>query len=324
MPVEDRPLGWADLPVADPGPGEVRVAVKACAVCHTDLHTVEGDLSLPLLPVIPGHQVIGIVEKSGTGATRFPVGTRIGVPWLYGTCGACEFCRQGLENLCVNARFTGLHAHGGYAEAMVVHQEYAYPIPSGFSDAEAAPLLCGGIIGYRALRLCGVRPGQRLGIYGFGGSAHMTIQVARHWGCEVYVFTRAEGHRQLARQLGAAWVGSAEDSIAAPMHSSIIFAPSGNLVPKALQALERGGTLVLAGVTMTPVPELSYDRLLYWERSLRSVANFTRQDAMELLELAGKIPIHTVVQTYPLQAANEALLALKRSRVDGTAVLLMD
>jgi propanol-preferring alcohol dehydrogenase len=321
-PIEDRPLVWVDLPMPDPGPGEVRLAVKACGVCHTDLHTVEGDVSLPRLPVIPGHQVIGVVERNGSGAARFPVGTRIGAPWLYHTCGECEFCRRGLENLCLRARFTGLHAHGGYAEAMVVHEDFAYSIPSRFSDAEAAPLLCGGIIGYRALRLCGVLPGQRLGIYGFGGSAHMTIQVARHWGCEVYVFTRAEGHRQLARQLGAAWVGSAEDPLPVPMHSSIIFAPAGELVPKALQALERGGTLALAGVTMTSVPELSYDRMLYWERSVRSVANFTRQDAVELLDLAGKIPIHTAVRTFPLQAANEALLALKRSQIDGTAVLL--
>jgi propanol-preferring alcohol dehydrogenase len=321
-PVEERPLEWADLPVVDPGPDEVRVAVRACGVCHTDLHTVEGDLSLPRLPVVPGHQVIGIVEKTGSGATRFPVGTRIGVPWLYRSCGECEFCRQGLENLCTSARFTGLHADGGYAEAMVAHQDFAYSIPSGFSDPEAAPLLCGGIIGYRALRLCGIRPGQRLGIYGFGGSAHMTIQVARHWGCQVYVFTRAEGHRRLARQLGADWVGGAGDSLPGPMHSSIVFAPSGELVPKALDALTRGGTLVLAGVTMTPIPELNYDRLLYWERSVRSVSNFTRQDAVELLDLAGKIPIRTAVRTFPLQAANDVLLALKRSQIDGTAVLL--
>ncbi|MEE9616487.1 MAG: zinc-binding alcohol dehydrogenase family protein [Anaerolineae bacterium] len=288
----------------------------------------------------PGHQVVGLVEAQGPalsacpergrreaegeGATRFTPGQRVGVPWLYRTCGTCEFCQRGLENLCQDARFTGLHADGGYAEAMVVHQDFAYPIPEGFSDIAAAPLLCAGIIGYRALRLSEIQPGQRLGLYGFGGSAHVTIQVARHWGCEVYVFTRSEGHRQLARELGAVWVGGAEDTPPAKMHSSIIFAPAGGLVPEALRVLERGGTLSLAGVTMTPIPELNYDRLLYWERTVRSVANFTRQDAEELLRAAAEIPIHTTVQTFPLEAANEALLALKRSEIDGTAVLVVE
>jgi propanol-preferring alcohol dehydrogenase len=217
-----------------------------------------------------------------------------------------------------------LHANGGYAEAMVVHQAFAYPIPEGFSDAEAAPLLCGGIIGYRALRLSEIQPGQRLGLYGFGGSAHVTIQVARHWGCEVYVFTRSESHRWLARALGAAWVGSAEDTPPARMHGSIVFAPAGRLVPEALRVLDRGGTLALAGVTMTPIPELNYDRLLYWERTVRSVANFTRQDASELLQLAHEIPVRTTVQPFALQEANRALLALKRSEIDGTGVLVVD
>jgi len=239
-------------------------------------------------------------------------------------CGHCEFCKRGLENLCADAQFTGLHADGGYAEAMVVSQDYAYPIPEGFADAEAAPLLCAGIIGYRALRLSKVQSGQRLGLYGFGGSAHVTIQVARHWGCEVYVFTRSAGHRQLARELGAVWVGSAEDTPPAKMHGSIIFAPAGGLVPEALRVLERGGTLALAGVTMTPIPELDYDRLLYWERTVRSVANFTRQDAEELLRIAAEIPIRTTVQTFALQEANEALLALKRSEIDGTGVLVQE
>jgi propanol-preferring alcohol dehydrogenase len=206
---------------------------------------------------------------------------------------------------------------------MVVHQDFAYSIPDGFSDREAAPLLCAGIIGYRALRLSEVRPGQRLGLYGFGGSAHVTIQVARHWGCEVYVYTRSEGHRQLARELGAVWVGGAEDTPPHRMQGSIMFAPAGRLVLDALRVLERGGTLALAGVTMSPIPELDYDRLLYWERTVRSVANFTRQDAEELLRLAAEIPIHTTVQTYPLEQANEALLALKRSEIDGAAVLIV-
>jgi propanol-preferring alcohol dehydrogenase len=323
-PAEKRPLELADLPTPEPGPGEIRLAVRVCGVCRTDLHTVEGDLELPKLPLVPGHQVVGVVQARGDGATRFAEGQRVGVPWLYRTCGECEFCQRGLENLCEDAQFTGLHADGGYAEAMVVPEDFAYPIPEGFSDVAAAPLLCAGIIGYRALRLSEVQPGQRLGLYGFGGSAHVTIQVARHRGCEVYVFTRSEGHQQLARELGAVWVGRAEDTPPAKMHGSIIFAPAGSLVPEALRVLERGGTLALAGVTMTPIPELGYDRLLYWERTVRSVANFTRQDAEELLRVAAEIPIHTTVQTFPLEAANEALLALKRSEIDGTGVLVVE
>jgi len=322
-PAERRPLEVADMPLPEPGPGEIRIGVRVCGVCRTDLHTVEGDLPLPRLPLVPGHQIVGVVEARGEGATRFALGQRAGVPWLYRTCGKCEFCRRGLENLCQKAQFTGLHADGGYAEAMVVPQDFAYPIPEDFSDVAAAPLLCAEIIGFRALRLSEVKPGQRLGLYGFGGSAHVTIQVARHWGCETYVFTRSEGHRRLARELGAVWVGGAEDTPPAKMHGSIIFAPAGGLVPEALRMLERGGTLALAGVTMTPITELDYDRLLYWERTVRSVANFTRQDAEELLQVAAEIPIHTTVQTFPLEAANEALLALKRSEIDGAGVLVV-
>jgi propanol-preferring alcohol dehydrogenase len=228
-----------------------------------------------------------------------------------------------MENLCRQARFTGLHADGGYAEAMVVHQDFAYPIPESFSDQAAAPLLCAGIIGYRALRLSGIRPGDRLGVWGFGASAHITLQVAQYWGCQVYVFTRGERHRQLARELGAAWVGGAENDPPAPVHGGIIFAPAGMLVPQALRVLERGGTLALAGVTMTPIPELDYDHLLYWERGVRSVANFTRQDAMEFLQLAAEIPVRTTMQTFPLEAANEALLALKQGRINGAGVLIL-
>jgi propanol-preferring alcohol dehydrogenase len=323
QPAEGKPLAWTDVPMPEPGLDEVRLAVQACGVCHTDLHTVEGDLVLPKLPLVPGHQIVGLVEARGKDAARFEIGQRVGVPWLYRTCGQCEFCQRGLENLCVDAQFTGLHADGGYAEAMVVPQDFAYPLPGGFPDIEATPLLCAGIIGYRALCLSEVQPGQRLGLYGFGGSAHVTIQVARHWGCEVYVFTRSEGHRQLARELGAVWVGGAEDTPPVKMHGSIIFAPVGWLVLEALRLLERGGTLALAGVTMTPIPELDYGRLLYWERTVRSVANFTRHDAEELLALAAEIPIQTTVQAFPLEAANEALLALKRSEIDGTGVLVM-
>jgi len=312
-----------DLPLPEPGAEEIRLRVRACGVCHTDLHTVEGDLLLPKLPVVPGHQVVGIVDAVGEGVRRFTIGQRVGVPWLYRTCGTCEFCQRGMENLCRQARFTGLHADGSYAEAMVVHQDFAYPIPEIFSDESAAPLLCAGIIGYRALRLSGVRPGERLGMWGFGASAHITLQIARHWGCEVYVFTRGETHRQLAKELGAAWAGSAKDEPPAPVHGGIIFAPAGELVPEALRVLERGGTLALAGVTMTPIPELDYDRLLYWERVVRSVANFTRQDAAEFLQLAAEVPVRTTVQTFPLEVANEALLALKEGRINGAGVLVL-
>ena len=320
-PIEEEPLAWTELPRPEPGPGEVRLAAQVCGVCHTDLHTVEGDLDLPKLPVVPGHQVVGRVDACGEGTTRYAIGDRVGVAWLYETCHDCAFCERGLENLCREARFTGLHADGGYAEAMVVPEEFAYPVPEAFSSQEATPLLCAGIIGYRALKLTEIEPGQKLGLYGFGGSAHVTIQVARHWGCEVYVYTRSESHRRLARELGAVWTGSAQDDPGARMHGSIHFAPVGWLVPEALRVMERGGTLVCAGVTMTPVPELDYDELLYWERTLRSVANFTREDARELLELAAEIPIETTTQAYSLREANEVLLKLKNSEIDGTAVL---
>lgn len=322
-PAEGKPLQQAELPLPVPGPGEIRLRVRACGICHTDLHTVEGDLPLPKLPVVPGHQVVGVVDAVGEGVTRFVPGQRVGVPWLYSTCGVCEFCRSGRENLCRQARFTGLHADGGYAEAMVVPEAFAYPLPEGLSDAEAAPLLCAGIIGYRALRLSEVQPGERLGMWGFGASAHLTLQVARHLGCEVFVFTRSEEHRHLARELGAAWVGTAQDDPPAPVHAGIIFAPAGWLVREALRVLERGGTLALAGVTMTPIPELDYDRFLYWERTVRSVANFTRQDAEAFLRLAAEVPVRPTIQTFPLEAANEALHALKEGRINGAGVLMV-
>jgi propanol-preferring alcohol dehydrogenase len=324
-PIEDEPLELVRLPLPEPGPGQVRIDVRACGICHTDLHTVEGDLGLPKLPVVPGHQIVGTVAARGEGAGRHQIGERVGVAWLHHvSCDDCEYCERGLENLCPSATFTGLHADGGYAQAMVAYEDFAYPIPKGFADAEAAPLLCAGIIGYRALKVSEVEPGQRLGLYGFGSSAHVTIQVARHWGCEVYVFTRSDGHRRLARELGAVWVGGAKDTPLKRMHASIVFAPAGWIVPEALRVLDRGGTVALAGVTMTPIPELDYDRLLYWERGIRSVANFARQDVEELLELAAEIPIQTTVRTFSLEEANQGLLALKRSEIDGAGVLVVD
>ena len=320
--IEAQPLKEREYPVPEPQGGKIRIRVDGCGLCHTDLHTVEGDLALPRLPVIPGHQVVGRVDALGPEAVGFREGDRAGVPWLYRTCGRCLFCLKGRENLCERAEFTGLHADGGYADYIVVPHDFAYPLPEGFSDSAAAPLLCAGIIGYRALRISEVRSGERLGLYGFGGSAHIAIQIASHWGCEIYVFTRSQEHRALARVLGASWTGSAEEEPPAALDSAIIFAPAGNLVPHALRVLRRGGTIALAGIYMSPIPELEY-RWIYHEKAIRSVANSTRQDARELLDLAREIPIRTEVETFPLSQANEALLRLKQSRIRGAAVLTM-
>jgi propanol-preferring alcohol dehydrogenase len=309
-----------DLPVPEPAPDQVRLRVRACGVCHTDLHLVEGEIATPRLPVVPGHQIIGRVDALGANVTRLAVGDRVGVPWLYSTCGQCDYCRRDLENLCDDARSTGQHVDGGFAEYMVVPAGFAYSIPMGFPDDQAAPLLCAGIIGYRSLQLSEIEPGGRLGLYGFGASAHVTIQVARHWGCDVYVFTRSKEHQRHARDLGAAWVGQAQDTPPAELDSAITFAPAGWLVPEALRVLRKGGTLALNAIHMSPVPELPYD-LLYGERTLRSVTNATRQDAEELLRLAVEIPIHTDVELYRLDQANTVLQRLKRAEVQGAAVL---
>ena len=319
-PVEEQPLTWAEVPCPEPGMGGILIRVRACGVCHTDLHTVEGELTLPRLPLIPGHQIVGVVEKLGPGATRFALGARVGVGWLAWACGECEFCLRGEENLCARARFTGLHINGGYAQYALVDERFAYLLPDRFSDIQAAPLLCAGIIGYRSLRLSGIKPGERLGLYGFGASAHLVIQVARHWGCRVYVFTRGEEHRRLARELGAEWAGAAENASPAPLDAGITFAPVGWLVPLALGHLRPGGTLAINAVTMSAIPEVRYE-LLYQERTLRSVANFTRQDAEEFLSLAADAPLHTEIEVFPLAQANEVLGRLKRSEVRGSAVL---
>lgn len=321
QPVAKGPLVACDWPTEAPGPGQVRLHVMVCGVCHTDLHTVEGDLELPTLPIIPGHQVVGRVIQRGPAAERFAMGDRVGVGWLNWTCGECDYCRHGLENLCPQAHFTGLHAPGGYAQQMVVDERFAYPIPEQFSDEEAAPLLCAGIIGYRAFRLCGIQPGGRLGLYGFGASAHLVIQVARHWDCQVYVFTRSEDHRRLAKSLGAVWAGDAKAEIGVGLDAGITFAPVGSLIPQALRHLRPGGTLAVNAVHLTPIPELPYE-LLYGERILRSVTNFTRQDAAEFLHLAAEIPIRSHVENFPLAAANQALLKLKNSQIRGAAVLI--
>ena len=323
-PVESAPLRRESRAAPSPGPDEVLVRVIACGVCRTDLHIVEGDLPLVRSPVVPGHQVVGRVEAMGSEARRFRAGDRVGVAWLRRTCGTCEACRRGRENLCERSEFTGYHADGGFADYAVVPEAFAYALPSVFGDAEAAPLLCAGIIGYRALKRSDVPPGGRLGIYGFGASAHVTLQVARARGCEVFVCTREASHRALARELGATWVGDIGDAMPAKADGTILFAPVGDLVPLALQNLARGGTLALAGIYMTPVPSLDYERDLFYERNLRSVTANTRADGEELLAEAARIPIRPATTTFPLEDANQALALLKRGGFAGAGVLLTD
>lgn len=320
-PIAENPLELVDLPIPEPGPEDILIRNRVCGVCHTDLHTVEGELPGVKVPTIPGHQVVGTVEKGGENTSRFKKGDRAGVAWLNSACGQCGYCKRGNENLCASALFTGYHVNGGYAEYMIVPEQFAYTIPDIFSDTDAAPLLCGGIIGYRALCLSEIKPGQRLGLYGFGASAHVAIQVALHWECKVYVFTRSEEHRELAEKLGAVWTGTSKDEPPTKMDGSIIFAPAGELVLDALRVLDKGGTVALAGIYMTPIPEMDYVKYLYHERTLRSVANATRKDGEELLWIAAEIPIRTTTQSFPLQEANKVLQLLKAGKISGAAIL---
>ncbi|MFQ5678233.1 MAG: zinc-dependent alcohol dehydrogenase family protein [Gemmatimonadota bacterium] len=321
-PIQERPLRSVELPDPEPGKGEVVVRVRACAICRTDLHVIEGDLPAHRLPIVPGHQIVGVVEEVGPGCRSVEPGARVGIAWLRGTCGACRYCRSGRQNLCPDARYTGYHEHGGYAELAVVEETFAYPIPDAFSDLEAAPLLCAGIIGYRALGRARVPERGRLALYGFGSSAHIVMQIARHRGCEVYVATRGEGHRRLAREMGASWVGGTLDLPPEAVDSAIVFAPAGEVVPPALRALDRGGTVALAGIHMTPIPALEYESCLFHEKTLRSVEANTRQDGLRLLQEAAEIPIRPRVTTFALSEANEALVRLKEDGIDGTGVLL--
>ena len=321
--VSGNRLELHDRPIPEPGAHQVLVKVHVCGVCRTDLHVVEGELPHVTLPLIPGHQAVGTVVRIGSAVREVREGDRVGIAWLQDTCGACEFCTNGRENLCEAARFTGYQVNGGYAEYAVVPERFAYLIPSVFSDNEAAPLLCAGIIGYRALRLSSIKPGQRLGLYGFGASAHIAIQIARHWGCQVYVSSLKPEHQALARELGAVWVGGATDTPPDKLHGSIIFAPAGELVPPALRALERGGTLALAGIHMSPIPSLDYDREVFGERVIRSVTANTRHDGLDLLREAAAIPIKPHTVRFPLEQANQALQALKAGTVQGAAVLAM-
>jgi alcohol dehydrogenase, propanol-preferring len=359
--VETNPLAYVDVPTPQPGQGEVLVRVQCCGVCRTDLHVIEGELAPRKLPVIPGHQVVGVVQAfggtgakysrlaAGTGraasrfrnrrsagrkekktrtapggsgkrAAKLAIGSRVGVAWLHCTDGTCEYCRSGKENLCDNPGFTGYTVNGGYAEYIVAREDFVYPIPERFADEQAAPLLCAGIIGFRSLRLSGIKRGAKLGFYGFGAAAHVAIQVALHWNAEVYAMTRDVRHQKLAMELGAKWAGGTFDVPPQQLDAAIVFAPAGEIIPAALKALRKGGVLVLGGIHMSPIPSFDYD-LLYQERVIRSVANNTRQDGRDFLRIAAEIPIRTHVQIFPLRDANRALNALKNDAIEGAAVL---
>jgi propanol-preferring alcohol dehydrogenase len=318
--IETNPLEFTGAPAPNPDKGEVLVRVHACGVCRTDLHVIEGELSPRKSPVVPGHQVVGVVEKQGEGSHRYAIGARVGVAWLHHTDGVCEYCRMGNENLCDNPTFTGYSVDGGYAEYIVAPEDFVYAIPQGFSDEQAAPLLCAGIIGFRCLRLSGIKPGGRLGFYGFGAAAHVAIQVARHWNVTAYASTRDARHQKLALELGAAWAGGTLDAPPEKLDAAIVFAPAGEIVPAALAALRKGGVLVLGGIHMSPIPSFGYD-LLYQERVIRSVANNTRKDGEDFLRVAAEIPVQMHTQIFPLSEANRALNALKNDAIEGAAVL---
>jgi len=320
-PIENRPLRLVDLPVPSLKSKEILVKVSACGVCHTELDEIEGRLQ-PKLPIVLGHEIVGKVEGLGSGVAKFKIGDRVGIAWIHAACGRCGFCKEGNENLCPEFEGTGCQANGGYAEYTVVSEDFAYSIPDRFTDSQAAPLLCAGAIGFRDLRLSGIKPGQTLGLFGFGASAHIVLQVAGYWGCEVYVFTRSEEHRNLARELGAAWAGRAEDDPPKRLNCAIDFTPVGETVPNALRVLEKGGRLVIAVIRKRNlVPPLDYSRLLWYEKEIKSVANITRKDAQDFLALAAEIPIIPEVQEFKLAEANEALVLLKRGKIQGVAVL---
>ncbi|TAK55523.1 MAG: zinc-binding alcohol dehydrogenase family protein [Dehalococcoidia bacterium] len=318
---DELPLEIAEVAEPRPAPGQVAIRVEACGVCRTDLHIVEGEVRARL-PIVPGHQAAGRVVDVGEGVESPAAGQLVGVGWLASTCGVCAYCLAGRENLCASATFTGRDVDGGFADTMVADARFVFPLPASMSAVEAAPLLCAGIIGYRSLRLSEVRPGGRLGLFGFGASAHLAIQVALHWGCEVYAFTREEHHRQLALDLGARWAGEATDDPGVPLDAAVLFAPAGELVPAILRRLDRGATLAINAIHMTDVPPLAYDDL-YWERTVRSVANYTRQDAREFLDLAAEIPVRAGIERFSPDGVNDALARIKRGEVHGAAVIEM-
>jgi len=323
LPIEKEPLKMVELPDPIPGPQDILVKVSVCGVCHTELDEIEGRIQ-PGLPIILGHEIVGRVEGLGSEVRRFHLGDRVGIAWINSACGKCYFCKQGNENLCLEFKATGCHANGGYAQFTVVPEEFAYPIPERFSDSEAAPLLCAGAIGYRDLRLSDIKKGQTLGLFGFGASAHIVIQVAIYWGCEVYVFTRSEEHRNLAEKLGAAWTGGPEDEPPKRLNSAIDFTPVGETVPHALGVLEKGGRLVLAVIRKrNSIPPLDYVKHLWDEKELKSVANITRKDLQDFLPLAAEIPILPEVEEFRLEEANRVLMLLKQGKIQGAGVLKM-
>lgn len=317
-----QPLKFEERPDPRPGPGQVLIRIAACGVCRTDLHLVDGELPDPALPIVPGHEIVGTVAELGEGVNRFRPGDRVGVPWLGHVCGTCRFCLSGAENLCDEPGFTGYQIDGGYADVTVADANYCFPIHGNYTDAEAAPLLCAGLIGYRSLRMCGGDI-ENLGIYGFGAAAHIVAQVARHQGRKVYAFTRPgdELAQKFALDLGAAWAGDSDAAPPVELDAAIIFAPVGALVPAALRAVRKGGVVVCGGIHMSDIPQFPYD-ILWGERVVRSVANLTRQDAEEFLELAPKVPVRTSIETFPLQQANDALNALRSGNLTGAAVLI--
>ncbi|HEY6463350.1 MAG TPA: zinc-dependent alcohol dehydrogenase family protein [Polyangiaceae bacterium] len=322
-PAASHPLRSVERDDPAPGPGEVLLRVAACAVCRTDLQLAEGDLAARRMPVIPGHQVVGRVLDVGPGVDGWRTGDRAGLAWLGGADGICSFCRSERENLCPSAAFTGWDRDGGYATHVVARAEFALPLPDSFEDVDAAPLLCGGVIGYRALKISGIAPGGRLGLYGFGASATLAIQIARHWRCRVFVCTRSQSERDRARALGAEWTGGYDDAPPEPLDAAVTFAPAGSVVVAALRALDRGGTVAINAIHLDGVPAFDYGHL-WLERSLRSVANFTRADAREFLALAAAIPVRTEYESFPLEDANVALERLARGEVRGAAVLRCD
>jgi propanol-preferring alcohol dehydrogenase len=321
--IEKEPLKMIDLPNPVPGTKQILIKVSACGVCHTELDEVEGRIR-PKLPIVLGHEIVGRIERLGSGASKFNVGDRVGIAWINSACGKCPFCRAGNENLCLEFKGTGCHADGGYAQYTVVSEDFAYFIPERFYDSEATPLLCAGAIGYRDLRLSGIRKGQTLGLFGFGASAHIVIQIAKYWGCEIFVLTRSEEHRNLAKKLGATWTGAPEDEPPKKLNCAIDFTPVGKTVPNALRVLEKGGRLVIAVIRKrNPIPPLDYAELLWDEREIKSVANITRKDVQDFLPLAAEIPIVPEVQEFELEEANKALISLKQGKIQGAAVLKM-
>lgn len=319
--IETSPLRLTELPVPEPAPGEVLIRVEVCGVCRTDLHVVEGELPPHKSSIVPGHEIVGRVSKLGSNLSHLKEGDRVGVAWLHKTDGTCRYCLRGDENLCDRPTFTGYDVNGGYAEYTVAPEAFVYPLPDGVSSREAAPFLCAGIIGYRAFSRSDPKPGEPIGLYGFGASAHIVLQIARHKGCPVYVCTRGKNHQSLAKELGADWVGEANEVPPVKLRSAILFAPVGDLVPVAMDALDKGGTLAMAGIYITEVPAMDYERDLFYERNLRSVTANTRADGRELLRLAAEIPIRTKTMEFPLEQANEALQLLKSDQINGAAVL---